>query len=122
EPGSDPGLFSFGGSMKPHLLEIVIAKYNDAWNRRDVEAILAMHTDDTVFENHQRRQGRRQGGAARNPGQRFRDVPRSSVRSASHLRARWRRHAGMDSERHAREALHEGNEDRHADRPQGALE
>jgi len=38
--------------MKPHLLEIVIAKYNDAWNRHDVEAILAMHTDDTVFENH----------------------------------------------------------------------
>ena len=38
--------------MKPHPLEKVIAAYNDAWNRHDVDAILAMHTDDTVFENH----------------------------------------------------------------------
>jgi steroid delta-isomerase-like uncharacterized protein len=33
-------------------LEAMIARYNDAWNRHDVEAILAMHTDDSVFENH----------------------------------------------------------------------
>lgn len=29
-----------------------IARYNRAWNTHDVEAILAMHTDDSVFENH----------------------------------------------------------------------
>jgi steroid delta-isomerase-like uncharacterized protein len=35
-----------------HELEAVIARYNDAWNRHDVDAILALHTDDSVFENH----------------------------------------------------------------------
>ena len=33
-------------------LEAAIARYNDAWNRHDVDAIVAMHTDDSVFENH----------------------------------------------------------------------
>jgi steroid delta-isomerase-like uncharacterized protein len=35
-----------------HELEAVIARYNDAWNRHDIDAILALHTDDAVFENH----------------------------------------------------------------------
>jgi steroid delta-isomerase-like uncharacterized protein len=35
-----------------HPLERVIAAYGEAWNRHDVEAILAMHTEDSVFENH----------------------------------------------------------------------
>jgi steroid delta-isomerase-like uncharacterized protein len=35
-----------------HPLEKVIAAYGDAWNRHDVEAILEMHTEDSVFENH----------------------------------------------------------------------
>jgi steroid delta-isomerase-like uncharacterized protein len=35
-----------------HPLEDVIAAYGDAWNRHDVEAILAMHTEDSVFANH----------------------------------------------------------------------
>ena len=38
--------------MSKHPLEKVIAAYGEAWNRHDVEAILAMHTDDSVFENH----------------------------------------------------------------------
>ena len=33
-------------------LEQAIERYNDAWNRHDVDAILAMHTTDMVFENH----------------------------------------------------------------------
>jgi len=33
-------------------LEATVARYSDAWNRHDVEAILALHTDDSVFENH----------------------------------------------------------------------
>jgi steroid delta-isomerase-like uncharacterized protein len=36
----------------PHPLEKAIAAYGEAWNRHDVEAILAMHTEDSVFENH----------------------------------------------------------------------
>lgn len=35
-----------------HPLANVIAAYGDAWNSHDVEAILAMHTEDSVFENH----------------------------------------------------------------------
>jgi steroid delta-isomerase-like uncharacterized protein len=33
-------------------LQAVIARYVDAWNRHDVDAIVAMHTEDSVFENH----------------------------------------------------------------------
>lgn len=32
--------------------ESLMGRYGEAWNRHDVEAILALHTDDTVFENH----------------------------------------------------------------------
>lgn len=35
-----------------HPLEKVIADYGKAWNEHDVEAILALHTEDSVFENH----------------------------------------------------------------------
>lgn len=34
------------------LLETTVRRYADAWNRHDVDAILALHTDDAVFENH----------------------------------------------------------------------
>jgi uncharacterized protein (TIGR02246 family) len=30
----------------------LIDAYNDAWNRQDLDAVMAMHTDDAVFENH----------------------------------------------------------------------
>jgi steroid delta-isomerase-like uncharacterized protein len=30
----------------------LIARYNDAWNRHDVAAIVAMHAPEVVFENH----------------------------------------------------------------------
>ena len=33
-------------------LQAFIDRYNDAWNRHDVETIVSMHTDDSVFENH----------------------------------------------------------------------
>jgi steroid delta-isomerase-like uncharacterized protein len=29
-----------------------IDRYNEAWNDHDVDAILELHTDDSVFENH----------------------------------------------------------------------
>jgi steroid delta-isomerase-like uncharacterized protein len=33
-------------------LDAVIARYNDAWNAQDVDAIMAMHAPGMVFENH----------------------------------------------------------------------
>lgn len=33
-------------------LRAFIDRYNAAWNDHDVEAIVAMHTEDSVFENH----------------------------------------------------------------------
>jgi steroid delta-isomerase-like uncharacterized protein len=33
-------------------LETLIDRYNDAWNAHDVDAIMAMHAPDMVFENH----------------------------------------------------------------------
>ena len=33
-------------------LEEAIARYNDAWNAHDLDAIMAMHAPDMVFENH----------------------------------------------------------------------
>lgn len=33
-------------------LQAFIDRYNDAWNRHDVDAIVSMHTEDSVFENH----------------------------------------------------------------------
>jgi steroid delta-isomerase-like uncharacterized protein len=33
-------------------LQALIDRYNEAWNRHDVDAIVSMHTDDSVFENH----------------------------------------------------------------------
>ncbi len=35
-----------------HPLVKVIAAYGEAWNSHDADAILAMHTEDSVFENH----------------------------------------------------------------------
>jgi steroid delta-isomerase-like uncharacterized protein len=36
----------------PAALEQAIARYNDAWNAHDLDAIMAMHAQDMVFENH----------------------------------------------------------------------
>ena len=33
-------------------LEVTIARYNDAWNAHDLDAIIAMHAPDMVFANH----------------------------------------------------------------------
>ena len=33
-------------------LEQAIARYNDAWNSHDLDAIMSMHAPDMVFENH----------------------------------------------------------------------
>jgi steroid delta-isomerase-like uncharacterized protein len=33
-------------------LERAIARYNEAWNSHDLDAIISMHAADMVFENH----------------------------------------------------------------------
>jgi steroid delta-isomerase-like uncharacterized protein len=33
-------------------LKEAIGRYNDAWNAHDLDAIMAMHAPDMVFENH----------------------------------------------------------------------
>jgi len=45
-----------------HDLRAAIDRYNDAWNRHDVDAIIALHAPDMVFENHTA--GERAEGAA----------------------------------------------------------
>ena len=45
-------------------LEQVIARYNDAWNAHDLDAICAAHAPDFVFENHTAGE-RAEGDAAR---------------------------------------------------------
>src|SRR6266496_3018746 len=40
------------GSVNGAELQEFIDRYNDAWNAHDVDAIVAMHTEDSVFENH----------------------------------------------------------------------
>jgi steroid delta-isomerase-like uncharacterized protein len=36
----------------PQALEETIGRYNEAWNAHDLDAIMAMHAPDMVFENH----------------------------------------------------------------------
>ena len=40
------------GADTGHGLRATIDRYNDAWSRHDVDAIVAMHAPDMVFENH----------------------------------------------------------------------
>jgi steroid delta-isomerase-like uncharacterized protein len=39
-------------SDAPEALEQTIARYNDAWNAHDLDAIMSLHAPDMVFENH----------------------------------------------------------------------
>jgi len=48
----------------PQALEGAIAGYNEAWNAHDLDAIMAMHAPDMVFENHTAGE-RAEGEAAR---------------------------------------------------------
>ncbi|HEY5058279.1 MAG TPA: nuclear transport factor 2 family protein [Gaiellaceae bacterium] len=38
--------------MRPDDVSALIDRYNDAWNRQDVDAIAGMHHADIVFHNH----------------------------------------------------------------------
>jgi steroid delta-isomerase-like uncharacterized protein len=39
-------------TTETHPLRTLIDNYNDAWNRHDVDAIIALHAPGMVFENH----------------------------------------------------------------------
>ena len=42
-----------GDAVQPSIgTEALVAHYCNAWNEHDLDAILALHTDDAVFENH----------------------------------------------------------------------
>jgi steroid delta-isomerase-like uncharacterized protein len=41
-----------GKGDSPEELIETIGRYNDAWNAHDLDAIMAMHAPDMVFENH----------------------------------------------------------------------
>jgi steroid delta-isomerase-like uncharacterized protein len=43
---------SAAGTTSEQQLRELIDRYNDAWNSHDLEAIVAMHAPDMVFENH----------------------------------------------------------------------
>ena len=40
------------GQDSPEALEQAIARYNEAWNAHDLDAIMEMHGHDMVFANH----------------------------------------------------------------------
>ena len=48
----------------PQALDGTLARYNEAWNAHDLDAIMAMHAPDMVFENHTAGE-RAEGEAAR---------------------------------------------------------
>jgi len=52
------------GDDSAQSLEEAIARYNEAWNSHDLDAIMAMHAPDMVFENHTA------GESAQGPGAR----------------------------------------------------
>jgi steroid delta-isomerase-like uncharacterized protein len=41
-----------GANHSPEALREAIDRYNAAWNQHDLDAIMAMHASDMVFENH----------------------------------------------------------------------
>jgi len=40
------------GKDSEQALTAAIGRYNDAWNAHDLDAIMAMHAPDMVFDNH----------------------------------------------------------------------
>ena len=60
-----------------------IERYDRAWNEQDVEAIMAMHAPDMVFENHTR--------GVRVQGEAVRELLRSTFAEQPDLRLRSRR-------------------------------
>ena len=46
------GVGTLAAALNGAALQKFIDVYNQAWNEHDVDTILALHTEDSVFENH----------------------------------------------------------------------
>ena len=85
------------------MLREAIERYNDAWNDHDLDAIMAMHAPDMVFENHTAGESRAGRGGSRPHRLDLRDLARHRVRDPPPLRPRRPGRAGVDGERDPRE-------------------
>ena len=105
-----------GGEMNqkdsPEALEGAIARYNDAWNAHDLDAIMAMHAPDMVFENHTAHERAEGEAVARAYRLDLRDLARHPLRGAPHLLPRGPRRPRVDRNRHPRERLDESHRGR----------
>ena len=87
----------------PAALEATIARYNDAWNAHDLDAIMSMHAPDMVFENHTAGESAAGRGRARAHRLDLRDLARHPLRGPAHLRPRRAGRPGVDGDRDPRE-------------------
>ena len=84
-------------------LEAAIARYNEAWNAHDLDAIMAMHAPDMVFENHTAGE-RAEGEAVRDHiGAIFETWPDIRFDGRRTYVPRRAGRPGVDRDRHARE-------------------
>ena len=103
-------------------LQAFIDRYNAAWGDHDVDAIVAMHTDDSVFENHVTGDVNVGQGRDRARDQRhLHGLPRSLVRDAPPVHPREPRRPGVDGAGHAPRQDDPLRDRGRADRPQGRL-
>src|SRR5437773_12140394 len=91
------------GSVKGAELQEFIDRYNDAWNAHEVNAIVAMHTDDFGLPEprHRRRERGPRAARLRGPAHLLR-LPRPQLRGPPPLHPGAPRRPGVDSWRHSR--------------------
>ena len=84
------------GDDSAKSLEEAIDRYNEAWNSHDLDAIMAMHAPDMVFENHTAGESAGVRTARKRIGSIFETWPDIQFEDPEALRPRRRRHPGMD--------------------------
>ena len=105
----------------PAALEAAIARYNDAWNAHDLDAIMSMHAPDMVFENHTAHE-RAEGDAVRaHIGSIFETWPDIRFEGRRTYCPRRARGPGMDRNGDARERDAPRRPGRRANRQEGHL-
>ena len=90
----------------PEALREAIGRYNDAWNAHDLDAIMAMHAPDMVFENHTAGESAQGEEVRGHIGAIFETWPDIALRRAAPLLPRRAGRAGVDRHRdpHERDA------------------
>ena len=63
------------GDDSAQSLDQAIARYNDAWNDHDLDAIISLHAPDMVFENHTAGESARGDEVRRHIGEIFETWP-----------------------------------------------